>query len=288
VISEYKEIDSTPADLPRVTPSSIGWYPEPIGVWSTEPVIAMGPQEQLNITQYRSIYLWYVTNVTVTQAIIDSGKVTVSLSHAEDHELFYLNGIILGRGDGANSLTDFTFSSKSLTAGPNQPLQILSMTQGLNNGADSNLAVGITGSVVFNGTNVSKNTFYHQPGTYGERIRIFGEGGQSVTWNQSTSVNTPMTWYQMIIPTPTISGDPAKATWMFDMSGMGKGELWCNGFMLGAYWSIRSGSGYSQQYYHMPRDYLSAQGQNNTVVVLEEQGGNPQTVALIQRNSFTD
>ena len=72
------------------------------------------------------------------------------------------------------------------------------------------------------------------------------------------------------------------------MGGMGKGSLWVNGFMLGAYWSIKDSKGeYSQRYYHLPRDNLKPPGQVNNVVVLEEVGGDPSTVALIQRNQRT-
>jgi len=89
-----------------------------------------------------------------------------------------------------------------------------------------------------------------------------------------------------MMKTPQPQGDPAYATWMFDMaSSMGKGELWCNGFMVGAYWNIKDSNGdYSQQYYHIPRDYLNPVGVANRVVLLEEIGGDPNKIALIQRN----
>jgi len=71
-----------------------------------------------------------------------------------------------------------------------------------------------------------------------------------------------------------------------DMSSMMKGSVWCNGFHLGAYWLIHDAHGnYSQQYYHVPRDYLFPQGQVNSFVVLEEWGGKPESISLIQRNA---
>jgi hypothetical protein len=68
---------------------------------------------------------------------------------------------------------------------------------------------------------------------------------------------------------------------------MGKGSLWFNSFMLGGYWSIRDNQGrYSQQYYHVPRDYLKPPGEGNLVVFMEEIGGEPTGVSLIQRNAI--
>jgi beta-galactosidase len=74
------------------------------------------------------------------------------------------------------------------------------------------------------------------------------------------------------------------------MGGCGKGELWVNEFMLGAYWSIRYTENpaiFSQRYYHMPRDYLAPPGENNLVIVYEEIGCDPRTIRLMQRNATT-
>jgi len=70
------------------------------------------------------------------------------------------------------------------------------------------------------------------------------------------------------------------------MSAMNKGSVWFNGFHLGAYWLIRDQNGrFCQQHYHIPRDYLLPAQQNNTVIVLEEVGGDPYSIAMIQRNA---
>jgi len=160
------------------------------------------------------------------------------------------------------------------------------MTQGLENGADSGLQRGLNGQVVFDGQDITKNGWTHQVGTLGEYLSVFTDAGSAVAnWTKTAPTNAPLTWYKLLMKTPEPVGDPAYATWQFDMSAMGKGELWCNGFMLGAYWSIKDGSGhYSQQFYHLPRDYLNPVGEDNLVVLLEETGGTPGSIVLQQRN----
>jgi len=140
---------------------------------------------------------------------------------------------------------------------------------------------------VLDDLDITHNTWSHQVGTLGEYLQLYTDAGSSVAnWMAGKGTpGTPLTWYMLSMVTPQPQGDPAYSTWMFDMSGMGKGELWCNGFMLGAYWSIKDGQGhYSQQYYHLPRDYLAPVGMPNLVVLLEEVGGDPDTITLMQRN----
>ena len=91
------------------------------------------------------------------------------------------------------------------------------------------------------------------------------------------------------------------------MSGMNKGYVWVNGNQLGRYWSIissgsctpcdyrgnydgdhkcRIGCGrLSQQYYHVPREWLKPAGSSNLVVILEETtSGDPSAVRLVRVN----
>jgi len=145
---------------------------------------------------------------------------------------------------------------------------------------------GLNGAVQVNGADITRHPWVQQVGLQGEHLRYYTDGGsQRVKWNTTSQINTPMTWYQLSIPTPAAVGDAAYATWTLDMGGMGKGSLWFNGFMVGAYWSIKNNQGqFSQQYYHVPRDYVNPTGQTNNVIVLEESGGNPESVTLIQRN----
>lgn len=106
-----------------------------------------------------------------------------------------------------------------------------------------------------------------------------------------------MTWYKTSFKTP--SGiDPVA----LDLQGMGKGQAWVNGQSIGRFWpsfiagndSCSATCDYrgaynpskcvgncgnpSQRWYHIPRSFLS--GDNNTLVLFEEIGGNPQQVSV--------
>jgi len=144
----------------------------------------------------------------------------------------------------------------------------------------------LNGQVVVNGQEITKSKWVQQVGLQGEYLQYYTDAGsKKVNWNNGNQVNRPLTWYQLAIPTPTIIGDPAYATWTLDLGGMGKGSIWFNGFMVGAYWSVKdSGGKFSQQYYHVPRDYLKPTGQSNNVILIEEIGADPTTISLIQRN----
>tara|TARA_B100001142_G_C13806067_1_gene450775 strand:- start:165 stop:476 length:312 start_codon:yes stop_codon:yes gene_type:complete len=56
----------------------------------------------------------------------------------------------------------------------------------------------------------------------------------------------------------------------------GRGEVWLNGYSLGRYWNItRDGTSpteYSQQYYHLPVDFL-IQDSTNYLLFFSSRGG---------------
>ena len=283
-------LDTSPATadsrLSTTTASILAWYPEPIGQWNASRVVhSPRPLEQINTTRYDSIYLWYSTTVTIDSA---ASTCAIGLSNAGDHEHFFLDGHYLGTGNGAQSLYTWKFALPPQLQPGRHQFSILSLTQGLKNyQVDSDLQRGLNGVVQFNGVDVTNATWRMQAGLQGEYRRFFTEeGAGGVRWNESVVVvDRPMTWYRALVVTPKVLGDSAYATWMLDMHGMTKGSLWCNGFHVGAYWNISTDSGeYSQRYYHVPRDYVQPEGIANLVVLLEEVGGQPSTVALIQRN----
>jgi len=252
-----------------------------VGIWQADMALrSQRPLEQVNATMYRTQYFWYSTSIQV-----DASKtLSIGISNAGDHEHFFLNDTYLGTKNGANQLTTWQFPV-SVSAGT-YDLNILSITQGLENGAESGLQRGLNGQVQVYGKDITSQGWTQQVGLRGERYRWFNstEG----EWNTSMKMDSSMTWYQLAIVTPTVKGDAGWATWTVDMGGMGKGSVWVNGFMLGAYWSIKDSKGeFSQRYYHLPRDNLKPPGEANNVVILEEIGGDPTTVALIQRNART-
>ncbi|XP_059462503.1 beta-galactosidase 15-like [Corylus avellana] len=127
----------------------------------------------------------------------------------------------------------------------------------------------------------------HDP-VHSHRWRWFGD-------NLPTS--KMFVWYKTTFKAPTGS-DPV----VVDLMGLGKGHAWVNGHSIGRYWLsyLASEDGCSstcdyrgtysnskcmtncgkpsQRWYHVPRDFLNADDNNNTLVVFEEFGGNPWNV----------
>ena len=275
----------TPSQWPPLSttlPASVSWYPEPIGATDSRWALKSSrPLEQVNATRYRSQYFWYSTTVQFG----GGSALSIGLSNAGDHEHFFFNSLYLGRGDGADKLQNWSFTVPDSSAG-SYAFSILSITQGLENGADSGLQRGLNGQVLVNGQDLTSAGWLQQVGLRGEWERFYtDEGSSRVDWNSSQLVDAAMTWYRLSIVTPTVLGDAGWATWALDLSSLSKGSVWVNGFMLGAYWLLKDEHGqYSQQYYHLPRDYLKPEGESNNVVLLEEEGGDPAQVKLIQRN----
>ena len=278
--------------LPRVTASSMAWFEEPVGIWSGAGITHDGPLEQLDATQYTTIYFWLTTSTWIYSEDVKLG-VNFTLSDAGDHEMFFLGDrTYVGRGDGAGGQprTYHLHLPADFPTGPTT-LSVLSITQGMSNGGNAFVKRGLNGLVDWKGSDMHAQQWTHQVGTLGEFLQLYTPAGAKAnTWRgDPVPTMAPLVWYWLNITTPTPVGDPAYATWTLDMGSMGKGSAWCNGFHLGAYWTIRDDKGdFSQQFYHVPRDYILPAGQSNTFIVLEEEGGQPESVALIQRNATKD
>ena len=277
--------------LPSQWADSIVWYAEPVGVWSGAPVVNHGPLNQVEVTQYRSQHFWLCTNVTITEADITSGTSHLSLSDAGDNEVFFLDDEFAGVGAGASSTTTLVHYPlripSTITAGQHS-LNVLSVMQGMSDYGDAFMKRGLNGAVLWHNASIVEQQWVHQVGLEGEFLQLYTVAGARTHpgWSGSPPAGRPLSWYYLSVSTPQPSGDAACATWRFDMRGMGKGSLWCNGFHVGAYWNVRDTHGqYSQAYYHIPRDYLNPPGQQNVVVAFEERGGDPTSVRLEQRNA---
>ena len=156
--------------------------------------------------------------------------------------------------------------------------------------------------MVVSGNDLTNNGWVHQVGLQGEAAGyVSGKG----PWKTGNSPFTPLTWYKMTVNTPTPNPSPLPS-WQLDLAGLGKGLLWFNGHCMGRYYDIvaegncpevcdyrgaysdgkcRYDCGVaSLRLYHIPRAWLKGEGEANEVIVLEEKGGDPATVALIQRN----
>ncbi|XP_057435634.1 beta-galactosidase 7-like [Lotus japonicus] len=70
---------------------------------------------------------------------------------------------------------------------------------------------------------------------------------------------------------------------------MGKGEAWVNGQSIGRYWIMfhDSKGKPSQSLYHVTRSFLKDKA-NNTLVLVEEGGGNPLHISINTVSALTD
>ena len=252
-------------------PSAISWYPEHAGPYDSATIVRSSqPLEQLNLTLYSSFYMWYRTafNLTSTESVT---QLTLALSSAGDHEHFYLDGTYLGVGHGASDLTTWSFDISPVEGGSHM-LHVLSLTQGVQNyEVDSTLQRGLNGQVLCNGTDITQGPWQQQVGLQGEALHYYTpDGARTVKWNTTAVAQRPLTGYKLTITTPKPVDNPAYATWAMDMSAMGKDSLRFNSFMVGGYWNIADNqSNHSQQYYHVPRDYIKHAGQDNLVVIVD-------------------
>ncbi len=137
---------------------------------------------------------------------------------------------------------------------------------------------GIWEGVTWNGSPVQH--WRMRPGLVGEQ-RQLQLGGNVTDWQAAATASTarPLRWHrtQMQVPPSLLGGS---AVFRLNATGLGKGMLWVNGRGVGRHWLIEAKSPAgtrSQQFYHVPADWLRA---TNQVVVLEEQGNSPVEVQL--------
>ena len=283
--------------------ASLQHFPEPIGYSLPNTITTVRPREQFNLTLDRTDYLWYVTELNLTAADLgpDATYVNLTLSGVNEFVYVYFNSqpVLLAFDVNVDRRT-YRIPAAVLALGRNV-LQLLVVTMGMQNccGGLEGFTRGLEGSVAINGRDVTANGWWQQP-------YLAGEQSDSIDWQAGPGpAFRPLTWYQFTIPSPTPASSPLPS-WQLDMAAMGKGFIWFNGHPLGRYWDIRAtysrcepcdyrGSygpdkcrydceEASLRLYHVPRQWLSPVGQDNVLVVLEERGGDPAGVALLQRN----
>ncbi|KJE94952.1 beta-D-galactosidase [Capsaspora owczarzaki ATCC 30864] len=254
------------------------------------------PLEQIDQTLDHTDYLWYSTSYVSSSATYAQ----LSLPQITDVAYVYVNGKFVTVSWSGN-----VSATVSLVAGPNT-IDILSLTMGLDNGGDilSEYNCGLLGGVYLGSVNLTENGWWHQTGVVGERNAIFlPENLKKVAWTTPAVLNTGLTWYKSSFDVPRDSQAPLA----LDLTGMGKGYVWVNGHNLGRYWPTILATNWpcdvcdyrgtydaphckqgcnmpSQTHYHVPREWLQAE--NNVLVLLEEMGGNPSKIALVEREEY--
>ncbi|XP_033131906.1 beta-galactosidase 15-like [Brassica rapa] len=250
--------------------------------------------DQKVVTNDQSDYLWYMTTVKFKKRDPFVGK-TMSLrinsnQHAE------------------NGKFNYVFEKDVKFKSGRNVIALLSITVGLANyGAFfESKPAGITGPIFITGINgdetivkdLSAHKWSYKTGLNGFDNQLFRTEAMSKWSVENVPFNRTMTWYKATFKSP-LGKDPV----VVDLMGLGKGTAWVNGNNIGRYWPafISSENGCdakcnyrgayhaekcltncgepTQRWYHVPRSFLNAEG-DNTLVLFEEMGGNPSLVSF--------
>jgi len=224
------------------------------------------------------------------------------VTNVHDFVRLFVNDVHVGEAYSATP----TFTAGVLNGG--NKLSLLVQTLGLQNYGTFLEAYtrGLLGSVTVNGVDITTGSWNHTIGLRGESQQLWTVSGSSnVSWTsnqQSSAVGKPFVWWKTtfdLSQSTLNSGLPLA----LDLSTMHKGFIWINGNNLGRHWSSMIASGNcdqcdykgaygndkcregcgtpSQRWYHLPRDWLTPT--NNLLVILEENGGDPTQIPILQR-----
>ncbi|KAF3518153.1 hypothetical protein DY000_02061752 [Brassica cretica] len=263
--------------------------------------------DQKVVTNDQSDYLWYMTTVKFKKRDPFLGKnmslrvnCTAPVLHA------FVNGKYIGNQHAENGKFNYIFEKDVKFKSGRNVIALLSITVGLANyGAFfESKPAGITGPISITGRNVdetivkdlSAHKWSYKTGLNGFENQLFRTESMSKWSVESVPFNRTMTWYKATFKAP-LGNDPV----VVDLLGLGKGTAWVNGNNIGRYWPafISSENGCAakcnyrgpyhaekcltncgeptQRWYHVPRSFLNAEG-DNTLVLFEEMGGNPSLV----------
>ncbi|KAI9192258.1 hypothetical protein LWI28_020101 [Acer negundo] len=307
MVKKSNEAEEEPASLKWV------WRPEIIdgpvlegkGKFAASKLI---DQKQIND---ESDYLWYMTSVNLNDDDpIWSDNMTLHVNGSGHVLHAYVNGEYLDSEWATYGIFNYKFEKQvKLKPGPNQ-IALLSATVGLQNYGPmfDLIQSGIPGPVEIVGRkgdervvkDLSAHKWSYKVGLRGLDDKLFNSDSDNLTnWlSEELPNNKRMTWYKTTFKAP-LGSDSV----VLDLLGMGKGFAWVNGHNIGRYWpsymaqedgcitgscdyrgsydnnKCLTGCGEpSQRYYHVPRSFMDKDV--NTLVLLEEFGGNPSHVSF--------
>ena len=266
----------------------------------TDSMLAAG-QISIEITMFKDYAMIGVTQET------KSGVVLISTTALNSSVSFWPSSVII---------SDLT-SSAGWTAGPAQ-LIVLSQALGMQNFGpflellENGFANNAT--IAFDGEAMEQNGWQHLPGLSGESLQVPTWLSDSPQWSPRSECTTyasqNLVWFRLQISI-NLTSDPT-GVYAIDLGSMSKGALWVNGHHLGRYWLLtavdsvndcapcmyarsydenncRTGCGEpSQQYYHVPRSWLS-EGVNQVTLLEEHPLVNPRApsqVTIVRMNDW--
>ncbi|XP_054819914.1 beta-galactosidase 15-like [Prosopis cineraria] len=266
--------------------------------------------DQKEVTNDVSDYLWYITNLHLDKDDpIWSDDMSLRINASGQVIYAYVNGQHIGThwakyGVLYNDEVEYKIKLKT---GKNV-ISLLSVTTGLQNYGSffDTWHTGLVGPIEVVGKkgdetiikDLTSHKWFHRIGLDGWDKKFFSEeSSSSAKWaSDQLPTNRSFTWYKTTFKAP-LGKDPV----VVDLEGLGKGFAWINGNNIGRYWPtyLASEDGCSdepcdyrgeysstkciyncgkptQKWYHVPRSFL--RDGDNTLVLLEEMGGNPSYV----------
>ncbi|CAH9066851.1 unnamed protein product [Cuscuta epithymum] len=287
-------------------------YNEETPSYDDKTFTAVGLLEQINTTRDTSDYLWYMTEINISQSegFLEHGYLPWLTIFSAGHALHvFVNGQLIGTAYGSLENPKITFGQAvKLVAGVNK-ISLLSISVGLPNVGPhfETWNAGVLGPVSLGGLNEGTRDLTWQKWSYkigleGEALNLHSVSGSSlVDWVEGSFVaqREPLTWYKTVFDAP--DGYEPLA---LDMSTMSKGQIWINGRSIGRHWpgykassngcSFCNYAGWfdenkclgscgeaSQRWYHVPRSWLRPS--DNLLVISEEWSGSPFGISLVKR-----
>jgi beta-galactosidase len=285
----------------------VSWYSEPLPTqWPSAlqkgRKVADTPIEQLLLTQDKTDYCWYTTDLTISSEQSEAGTLTLvgvaDIAHIfVDGQLQATSQVPLAEDRGPFNGPAFT-QSFPLTLTPGRhTLSLLTCAVGMIKGdwmiGGQNMVEerkGLWGEARWKSETLP-GPWTMQPGLVGERTTLFADGGAMVSWQERwhQAIERPLTWWRFSFARPQTHGPLA-----IDLTGMSKGLAWLNGRCIGRYWLVagtreellpwqlppvlleRIGSP-TQQFYHLPTEWLQ---EANDLVLFDELGGTPSMISI--------
>ncbi|KAK8795542.1 hypothetical protein WA158_000199 [Blastocystis sp. Blastoise] len=279
----YNTHDVEPAKVVRqITPVEslkYTYWNEPLTDLSSisVPIVLPKASEQINITRDLTEFLYYETTYDFTQ---EDNKLDIGGAKSNGFILF-IDGKRMGSdGNYQASGEWYTYTIHFKTTIGKHTLLLLSQSYGLSNGVgsnsdpswDSSRLKGICGWVKMNDVDFFTQEWKHYNGLAGESIQVYTEEGiQKVEWKEDLENAAPITWLSSTFETPKDLKRGIEV--LFHPMGLMTGHAYINGNDIGKYLLVKSGSGeYTQEYYHIPKDWLRYDGEKNLFVVVETSG----------------
>ncbi|KAJ2078169.1 hypothetical protein H4R24_004673 [Coemansia sp. RSA 988] len=275
---QVKRAQEHPAKFEKISTglktNEIRW--RPLRTTGRNTVKSNRPAEQLSITDDRTDYLWYRTQVTLPTECLKGSDAKLILHDAGDVAFVYFNDKFINMQHGQqDQLATFMFDVPEwvLVQNSTVDIAILSQTMGIahNQRHMETYSRGLLGTITLCEHDITEGTWEMQPGLEGELLMAgdppldsLQHGGTKTLdaqWRrydpsqykhqmqrQEAGLSAQMHWYAIELDMDTLTQtqetaqDGEELLYGVDLSSMTKGQLWINGHHLGRYWLRRAPS----------------------------------------------